>query len=103
VKAYVTTVMWPFFSPAIAFHGDSRRTYMFLHSVLALFVAVAMPVVSVGQDPCVVAVSHTYEARIRVNGKVSTTRVQASDAGHAKKLVQSQFPGATVLSVKKVD
>lgn len=76
---------------------------MFLHFVLALFVAVAMPVVAVGQDPSVVAVSHTYEARIRVDGKVSTTRVQASDAGHAKKLIQAQFPNATVLSVKKVD
>lgn len=48
-------------------------------------------------------VNHTFEARIRLNGKVSTTRVQASDAGQAKKLVQSQFPNATVLSVKKVD
>lgn len=76
---------------------------MFLHSVLALFLAVAMPVASVGQDPSVVAVSHTYEARIRVDGKVSTTRVQASDAGHAKKLVQAQFPNATVLSIKKAD
>lgn len=47
--------------------------------------------------------NHTYEARIRLNGKVSTTQVQASDAGQAKKLVQSQFPTATVLSVKKVD
>ncbi len=47
---------------------------------------------------------HTYEARIRLNGKVSTTQVQASDAGHAKKLVQAQFgPSVTVLSVKKVD
>jgi hypothetical protein len=50
-----------------------------------------------------VLVLHTYEARIRLNGKVSTTQVQASDAGQAKKLVQQQFPGATVLSVKKVD
>ena len=48
-------------------------------------------------------VNHTYEARIRLNGKVSTTQVQASDAGQAKKLVQAQFPTATVLSVKKVD
>jgi hypothetical protein len=53
--------------------------------------------------PGVVAINHTYEARIRLNGKVSTTQVQASDAGQAKKLVQQQFPGATVLSVKKVD
>jgi hypothetical protein len=51
----------------------------------------------------VVAMTHTYEARIRLNGKVSTTQVQASDAGQAKKLVQSQFPNATVLSVKKID
>ena len=51
-----------------------------------------------------VAINHTYEARIRLNGKVSTTQVQASDAGQAKKLVQAQFgPSVTVLSVKKVD
>lgn len=48
-------------------------------------------------------VLHTYEARIRLDGKVSTTQVKASDAGQAKKLVQQQFPKATVLSVKKVD
>jgi hypothetical protein len=48
-------------------------------------------------------VNHTYEARIRLNGKVSTTQIRASDAGQARKLVQSQFPTATVLSVKKVD
>jgi hypothetical protein len=51
-----------------------------------------------------VAINHTYEARIRLNGKVSTTQVQASDAGQAKKLVQAQFgPSVTVLSVKKID
>jgi len=55
-------------------------------------------------DPAVVAVQHTYEARIRFQGKVSTTQVKASDAGQAKKLVQAQFgPSVTVLSVKKVD
>jgi hypothetical protein len=54
-------------------------------------------------DPAVVAVLHTYEARIRFEGKVSTTQVRASDAGQAKKLVQQQFPKATVLSVKRVD
>ena len=48
--------------------------------------------------------NHIYEARIRLNGKVSTTQVQASDAGQAKKLVQAQYgPSVTVLSVKKVD
>jgi hypothetical protein len=50
-----------------------------------------------------VAVLHAYEARIRFDGKVTTTQVKASDAGQAKKLVQQQFPKATVLSVKKVD
>ncbi len=50
-----------------------------------------------------VAVLHTYEARIRLDGRVSTTQVKASDAGQAKNLVQQQFPKATVLSVKKVD
>jgi len=55
-------------------------------------------------NPGVVAINHTYEARIRLNGKVSTTQVQASDAGHAKKLVQAQFgPSVAVLSVKRVD
>lgn len=29
--------------------------------------------------------------------------VEASDAGQVKKLVQQQFPNATVLSVKKID
>lgn len=50
-----------------------------------------------------IMVLHTYEARIRFEGKVTTTQVKASDAGQAKKLVQQQFPKATVLSVKKVD
>jgi len=76
---------------------------MYFPFVLALCFSVAMPAVSVAHNPGIVAVNHTYEARIRLNGKVSTTRVQASDAGQAKKLVQSQFPNATVLSVKKVD
>lgn len=35
--------------------------------------------------------AHTSEARIRLDGRVSTTRVQASDAGQAKELVQAQF------------
>ena len=63
------------------------------------------PVVSEAGAPAgsVVAVTHTYEARIRVNGKVSKVTVQASDAGQAKKLVEMQFPGGTVLSVKKID
>ena len=73
--------------------------------VLLLLFALMNPVVSDGGAPAgsVVAVAHTYEARIRVNGKVTKVTVQASDAGQAKKLVEMQFPGATVLSVKKID
>jgi hypothetical protein len=70
---------------------------------LLLLVSPAIPSAS-AMNPGVVAITHTYEARIRVNGKVSTTQVQASDAGHAKKLVQAQFgPSVAVLSVKRVD
>lgn len=56
-------------------------------------------------EPVAIAVaSHTYECRIRLNGKVSITQVQASDAGQAKKLVQAQYgPTVTVLSVKRID
>lgn len=47
---------------------------------------------------------HTYEARIRVSGRVSTTTVQARDAGHAKQLVRAQYGDrATVLSVRRID
>jgi len=54
--------------------------------------------------PAVHAVLHTYEARIRLNGVVSTTHVQAKDSGQAKKLVQAQYGSSvTVLSVKRVD
>lgn len=67
---------------------------------LALLVGSSSPTIGV---PASVLVAQTYEARIRLKGKVSTTRVQASDAGQAKKLVQTQFPTATVLSVKRVD
>jgi len=71
--------------------------------VLMLGLMLCCPTTQAVPIPGVVAINHTYEARIRLNGKVSTTQVQASDAGQAKKLVQQQFPGATVLSVKKVD
>lgn len=73
----------------------------------ALFLALSLaggtpePLSSV---PATAFKTHTYEAKIRLNGRVSTTQVQASDAGQAKKLVQAQFgPSVTVLSVKKVD
>ena len=49
-------------------------------------------------------VLHTYECKLRVDGRITTTQVKASDAGQAKKLVQAQFgPSVTVLSVKRVD
>lgn len=65
-------------------------------SVIALVIALAgSPRPQVVLDPPTAFVNHTYETRIRLNGKVSTTRVQASDAGQAKKLVQAQFPTAT--------
>jgi hypothetical protein len=51
----------------------------------------------------VAMVLHTYECKLRVDGRITTTQVKASDAGQAKKLAQQQFPKATVLSVKKVD
>jgi hypothetical protein len=70
---------------------------------LLLLVSPGIPSVC-AMNPGVVAINHTYEAKIRLNGKVSTTQVQASDAGQAKKLVQAQFgPSVTVLSVKRVD
>lgn len=71
-------------------------------AILALALSASAPPAPPASQPTAL-VTHTYEARIRLNGKVSTTQVQASDAGQAKKLVQSQFPNATVLSVKKVD
>ena len=49
-----------------------------------------------------IALAHTYEVRIRMNGYVTTTQVQASSAGLAKKLIVAQFgPSVSVLSVKK--
>ena len=61
------------------------------------------PAPSAATDTAVAMILHTYEARIRVDGSVTTTQVKASGAGQAKKLVQQQFPKATVLSVKRVD
>jgi len=52
----------------------------------------------------VLLVLHTYEVRFRMDGRVSTTRVQANDAGQAKKLVKAQYGDkVTVLSTKRVD
>ena len=78
---------------------------MFQAWILSVVIGLGvLPSALAATDPAVVAVQHTYEARIRLNGKVSTTQIKASDGGHAKKLVQAQFgPSVTVLSVKRVD
>lgn len=71
---------------------------------LLLSFATALPGAALAADLGLVAIAHTYEVRIRLDGRVSTVRVQANDAGHAKKLVQAQFGDkATVLSAKRVD
>jgi hypothetical protein len=71
--------------------------------LLVALATAAIPGTSAAAAPAVVGILHTYEAKIRVDGRLSTTQVKASDAGQAKKLVQQQFPKATVLSVKRVD
>ena len=79
------------------------RLIKFVCVGLLLLVSPTIPS-AFAMNPGVVAINHTYEAKIRLNGKVSTTQVQASDAGHAKKLVQAQFgPSVAVWSVKRVD
>ena len=51
-----------------------------------------VPDTCIAASPGIVAINHTYAARIRLDGKVSTTTVQA------------QFgPKVTVLSVKRID
>ncbi len=74
-------------------------------AVLALFCFGAFTPTNLQASPTLAALAnHTYEVKIRFDGKVSTTQVQASDAGHAKKLVQAQYgPKVTVLGVKKID
>lgn len=72
--------------------------------LLALAVALSNTPICIASPQGNVFVLHTYEARIRLKGNVSTTTVQASSAGQAKKLVQAQFgPEVTVLSVKRID
>lgn len=74
-------------------------------TVSALFGLGAVKPTNVQAAPTITALAtHTYEVKIRFDGKVSTTQVQASDAGHAKKLVQAQYGAkVTVLGVKKID
>ena len=46
---------------------------------------------------------YTFEIKIRLDGRVSKTQVQASDAGHATKLVKAQYGNAvTVLQTKRL-
>lgn len=78
---------------------------MLVRMLLALLIATAaITTAKADAAPGVVAIDHTYEVRIRLNGRVSTVRVQASSAGHAKQLVQAQYGDkVTVLGTKKVD
>ena len=76
--------------------------FLLLLGVLGL----VSPETGTGGEPFAVLamVLHTYECKLRVDGRITTTQVKASDAGQAKKLVQAQFgPSVTVLSVKRVD
>jgi len=77
----------------------------FIPVVVLLACSLAVFPSSVRATPIPIAMAnHTYEVKIRLDGKVSTTQVQASDAGHAKKLVQAQYGSkVTVLGVKRVD
>jgi hypothetical protein len=63
---------------------------MLIELLLAFVVAGGTPGPA-QETPAVAFKTHTYEAKIRLKGRVSTTQVQANDAGHAKKLVQAQF------------
>jgi hypothetical protein len=46
---------------------------------------------------------YTFEVKIRLGGRVSKTQVQASDAGHATKLVKAQYGNSvTVLQTKRL-
>jgi len=76
---------------------------MLIETILALVLVGGMPEPALAA-PATTLRTHTYEVRFRFKSRVSTTQVQASDAGHAKKLVQAQYgDSVTVLSVKKVD
>ncbi len=91
------------FTTVFAGWMSNNRTAFILAPLVAGLVFVAS-----GQAPAqsrdVVAIVHTYEVRIRLDGRVSTVRVQAKDGGHAKKLVKAQYgEKVTVLSAKRVD
>ena len=77
-----------------------RRVWTFVVlSVIPLSLVPPRP--AIGQEQAWIL--HTYEVKFRLKGQVTTTQVQAADAGKAKQLVEAQFgPGVTVLSTKKV-
>lgn len=79
----------------------------FLLFVVGVGSATAVSASCIAADVAGVAaplVLHTYEVRFRLDGRLSTTRVQANDAGQAKKLVKAQYGDkVTVLSTKRVD
>ena len=46
---------------------------------------------------------HTYEVKIRLDSRISYVTLSASDAGHARRLVEAQFGHqVTVLQVKRL-
>jgi hypothetical protein len=88
------------------FKGSAAMLTRNMPTLWLLWAIVASIVVPASVAPAanVMAIAHTYEVRIRLDGRVTTVRVEASDAGHAKKLVRAQFGDkVTVLSAKRVD
>ena len=79
---------------------------MLLETIALLALPLANCVVDPPAEPIPISrvAAANYEVRIRFEGRVTTTQVRASDAGHARRLAQAQFgPKVTVLSVKRID
>jgi hypothetical protein len=46
---------------------------------------------------------HTYEVKIRLAGRISYVTVNASDSGHARRLVEAQYGSSvTILQTKRI-
>jgi hypothetical protein len=85
--------------PALARLSKSVQTCV----LVAAVVGVGMPLPPF-PAPTAHAASPTYEVKFRVKGIVTTTTVQATNAGQAKKLVLAQYgSSATVLAVRRVN
>ena len=82
-------------------------------SVVAVVLAWNLEILVLPQRPALVRIAqadgeiitlHSYEVRIRIKGRVSTARVQARDAAHAKDLVRAQYgPDVEILGTKRLD